>query len=199
MIFLIPSGWLTDWFCSKRSMMRAVVVWSCFTVMLGMVRFIGIVVPRLLSLRFLLGAAVAPVCPASGRIIAAWFPSAERGVAGAIFNSAPYLSLALFTPVMGWLCYTYGWEYVFIIMGAIGLVIGAIWWKLYYLPVDHPKMNAEELRETTPDPENRTLVQVSMRDAAAADEMFRVLMGDKVEPRREFIEKHALEVRNLDV
>lgn len=61
------------------------------------------------------------------------------------------------------------------------------------------EMNAEELRETTLDPDNRTLVQVSMRDAAAADEMFRVLMGDKVEPRREFIEKHALEVRNLDV
>ena len=61
------------------------------------------------------------------------------------------------------------------------------------------EMNAEELRETTLDPNNRTLVQVSMRDAGAADEMFRVLMGDKVEPRREFIEKHALEVRNLDV
>ena len=61
------------------------------------------------------------------------------------------------------------------------------------------EMNAEELRATTLDPANRTLVQVSMRDAGAADEMFRVLMGDKVEPRREFIEKHALEVRNLDV
>ncbi len=61
------------------------------------------------------------------------------------------------------------------------------------------EMNAEELRETTLDPENRTLIQVSMRDAGAADDMFRVLMGDKVEPRREFIEKHALEVRNLDV
>ncbi len=61
------------------------------------------------------------------------------------------------------------------------------------------EMNAEELRETTLDPENRTLVQVSMRDVGAADEMFRILMGDKVEPRREFIEKHALDVRNLDV
>ncbi|MBC8870903.1 MAG: DNA gyrase subunit B [Planctomycetes bacterium] len=61
------------------------------------------------------------------------------------------------------------------------------------------EMNAEELRETTLDPEHRTLIQVSMRDAGAADDMFRVLMGDKVEPRREFIEKHALEVRNLDV
>jgi len=61
------------------------------------------------------------------------------------------------------------------------------------------EMNAEELRETTLDPRNRTLIQVSMADAGAADEMFRVLMGDKVEPRREFIEKHALEVKNLDV
>jgi DNA gyrase subunit B len=61
------------------------------------------------------------------------------------------------------------------------------------------EMNAEELRETTLDPDNRTLLQVTMQDAGAADEMFRVLMGDKVEPRREFIEKHALEVRNLDV
>ncbi|MCH2601120.1 MAG: hypothetical protein MKZ94_17040, partial [Pirellulales bacterium] len=51
----------------------------------------------------------------------------------------------------------------------------------------------------TLDPEHRTLVKVTMQDLAAADEMFRVLMGDKVEPRREFIEKHALEVQNLDV
>ena len=61
------------------------------------------------------------------------------------------------------------------------------------------EMNAEELRETTLDPANRTLRQVTMDDASAADDMFRILMGDKVEPRREFIEKHALEVKNLDV
>jgi DNA gyrase subunit B len=61
------------------------------------------------------------------------------------------------------------------------------------------EMNAEELRETTLDPNNRTMVKIELPDAAAADEMFRVLMGDKVEPRREFIEKHALSVRNLDV
>ncbi len=61
------------------------------------------------------------------------------------------------------------------------------------------EMNAEELRDTTLDPANRTLCQITMRDAGAADDLFRILMGDKVEPRREFIEKHALEVRNLDV
>ena len=61
------------------------------------------------------------------------------------------------------------------------------------------EMNPEELRETTLDRANRTLIKVTLADAAAADEMFRVLMGDKVEPRRHFIEKHALDVRNLDV
>jgi DNA gyrase subunit B len=61
------------------------------------------------------------------------------------------------------------------------------------------EMNAEELRETTLDPANRTLVRVTMTDAAAADDLFRVLMGEKVEPRREFIERHALDVKNLDV
>ena len=60
-------------------------------------------------------------------------------------------------------------------------------------------MNAEELRETTLDPANRPLLRITMDEAGTADDMFRILMGDKVEPRREFIEKHALEVRNLDV
>jgi DNA gyrase subunit B len=61
------------------------------------------------------------------------------------------------------------------------------------------EMNAEELRETTLDPANRTLLRVTMTDAAAADDLFRVLMGEKVEPRRDFIERHALDVKNLDV
>jgi DNA gyrase subunit B len=61
------------------------------------------------------------------------------------------------------------------------------------------EMNSEELGETAMDPKSRTLLQVTMQDAAAADEIFRVLMGDHVEPRREFIEKHALDVKELDV
>ncbi|HUG89792.1 MAG TPA: toprim domain-containing protein, partial [Planctomycetaceae bacterium] len=61
------------------------------------------------------------------------------------------------------------------------------------------EMDPAELWETTMDKDKRVLLQVTMEDASAADEIFRVLMGDHVEPRREFIEKHALEVRELDV
>ena len=61
------------------------------------------------------------------------------------------------------------------------------------------EMDAEQLWETTMDPERRTLFQVRLDDVAAANDLFATLMGDDVEPRREFIEKHALEVKNLDV
>ena len=61
------------------------------------------------------------------------------------------------------------------------------------------EMNPEQLWETTMDPAKRKLIQVKINDVADTEHAFTMLMGDKVEPRRDFIQSHALEVKNLDI
>lgn len=143
----IPGGWLLDRLGSRKIYGWSIALWSLFTLLQGCVGgFDGrVAVLVLFGLRFLLGAAEAPSFPANARIVAAWFPTAERGQASAIFNSAQYFATVLFAPIMGGIAHAWGWEYVFWFMGALGLVFAVAWPKLIYNPREHPRANAAEL------------------------------------------------------
>lgn len=141
----LPSGWLGDKIGSKKIMAVGVAFWSLATFVMGFSGWFFFSFGLLLFLRICLGAFETPVGPGSGRILAAWFPTSERGVAGSIYNSAQYVSIAIFSPFMGWIAYKFGWEYVYIIMGTLGFVFLAAWLKLFHVPRKHPKVNQAEL------------------------------------------------------
>lgn len=141
----VPAGWLGDKWGSKATIFTGLLLWSLTTVAMGFVWPSSFAFMLLLGLRFLLGAFETPVGPSSGKIIAAWFPSDERGVAGSIFNSAQYIALAIFTPLMGWLAYTYSWHYVYIVMGVLGVLLAIAWQTLFHVPTKHPKANQAEI------------------------------------------------------
>jgi len=141
----VPAGWLGDKIGSKVTIFMGLLLWSLCTIAMGLVWPSSIAYMLLLGLRFLLGLFETPVGPSSGKIIAGWFPSDERGVAGSIFNSAQYLSLAFFTPLMGWLAYTYSWHWVYIVMGALGVVLAVLWQVLFQIPSRCKYANQAEL------------------------------------------------------
>ena len=142
----LPGGWLLDRFGSKMTYFFSIFLWSLFTVFQGGVGFLtgGAAVATLFALRLLVGAAEAPSFPGNSRITSAWFPTAERGLAAAIFNSAQYFATVLFAPIMGWLVHTYGWQSVFYVMGSLGIVMAMAWLKYMHAPKTHPDISKDE-------------------------------------------------------
>ena len=143
----IPGGWLLDRFGSRNVYAASIFIWSLFTLLQSFVGYVSFfsVVTTLFVLRLMVGLAEAPSFPGNARVVAAWFPTAERGTASAIFNSAQYFATVLFAPIMGWITYSFGWEYVFIVMGSIGILFSIVWLRVVYNPTDHPHINEAEL------------------------------------------------------
>lgn len=143
----LPGGWLLDRFGTKITYFFSIFLWSVFTMLMGTVGLLtgAAALATLFALRLLVGAAEAPSFPGNSRLASSWFPTAERGTAAAIFNSAQYFATVLFAPLMGWLVHEHGWQSVFYVMGGLGVVMSFIWLKLVYGPKDHPNVNKAEL------------------------------------------------------
>ena len=143
----IPGGVLLDRFGSKNVYTLSILAWSLVTALQG---FVGHFAPTaaliaLFSLRLLLGLAESPSFPGNSRIVAAWFPTRERGTASAVFNAAQYFATVLFAPLTAWLTHAYGWQYVFWVMGSLGVLLTFFWVKTIHRPREHPLVNKAEL------------------------------------------------------
>ena len=144
----IPGGWLLDKYGAKRIYFWSIFLWSLFTVFIGFTHYLGntgLIISSLFLLRFLVGLAESPAFPGNSQVVAAWFPTKERGTAAAIFNSAQYFATVIFAPFMGWLVSQVHWQSIFWVMGGLGIVISFIWLKVIYSPVNHPTVNPKEL------------------------------------------------------
>ncbi|WP_085316574.1 MFS transporter [Derxia lacustris] len=143
----IPGGWLLDRFGARIVYAGSIALWSFFTLLQGTVGFLtgAAAVTTLFALRLAVGAAEAPSFPGNSRLVASWFPTDERGMASAIFNSAQYFATVLFAPIMAWLVHEFGWPAVFYAMGGLGVALSVVWLKVIRDPRDHPRINAGEL------------------------------------------------------
>ena len=143
----LPSGGLLDRFGSKRVYGISIILWSVFAFLTGFAGYlnVGAVFTAIFLLRVLSGLAQSPVFPGNGRIVTAWFPTAERGRASAVFNSSQYFALPVFAPIFGWLLQGYGWQSCFWFIGALGVVFTLVWFTNIYGVKDHPRISAAEI------------------------------------------------------
>ncbi|EAO2686787.1 MFS transporter [Salmonella enterica] len=151
LVMQIPGGWLLDKYGSKKVYTWSLFFWSIFTFLQGFVELMPLAwtVISLFFLRFMLGFSEAPSFPANARIVAAWFPTNERATATACFNAGQYFALALFSPLLGWLTFAWGWQHVFTVMGIIGFILTFIWVRYVHNPSEHPMISQQELKYIT--------------------------------------------------
>lgn len=143
----LPSGGLLDRFGSKRVYGIAIIGWSVCAFVTAFAGYLtaSAAFTAIFILRILSGLAQSPVFPGNGRIVAAWFPTSERGRASAIFNSSQYFALPIFAPIFGWLIHTAGWQSCFWFIGALGAVLTIVWFTSIYGPKDHPRISPSEI------------------------------------------------------
>lgn len=142
----LPGGWLVDRFGAKITCFFSTFLRACFSLLLGIAGLVGgsLAVTLLFVLRLLVGAAEAPAFPGYSRLISAWFPSQERGLAVSVFGAAQSFATVVFIPFMAWLVVSFGGHSVFYLTGALGIVLAFLWLKVIFGPRNHPRIGQEE-------------------------------------------------------
>lgn len=170
----IPGGWLFDRFCAKRVYFISLLCWSLFTLLQGLIGVLPLAwaVASLFLLRLAVGFAGAPCFPGNARIIAAWFPTSERATATAMSSSAQYAATALFAPLMGWVVQAMGWQWVFIVLGSLGLLLCGVWLKAMHGPREHPRLGQAELQHMEA---GGALIELGARASGATSSQWRHL------------------------
>lgn len=146
----IPVGYLLDRIGSRWLYGSAIVLWSVFTLLMGLAshHFFATATASFMMLlvcRALVGVAEAPSFPSNTKIIATWFPDHERARATATYSSAQYIGLALLTPLLSYVVSQWGWEMSFYISGLVGIVFGVYWLIAYRDPQHNKNVNVAEL------------------------------------------------------
>ncbi|WP_312152341.1 MFS transporter [Pseudomonas sp.] len=137
----IPGGILIDRLGTKLTYWLALTLWSLFTGLQGLAQgFLS-----LLGFRFLVGITEAPCFPTNSRVVATWFPQSERARATSIYTFAEYIGLAFLTPLLFWVLHAYGWRFLLMAVGLLGILYGLVWWRKYHEPHQSSTANQAEL------------------------------------------------------
>lgn len=139
--FCLPfAGALLDKIGPRILMTIALVGWSAATFAMGLVSQLW----NLIAVRLGLGFFESPIMPSNIKCVAVWFPDRERALAVGAYTATEYVALGVLTPVLACILVTFGWEMIFFVTGAIGFVIGGIWYKWYRSPGDSAEVNDAE-------------------------------------------------------
>jgi MFS transporter, ACS family, D-galactonate transporter len=139
----LPGGYIVDRYGARVTYAFALFFWSAAT---GLQSVAGSFF-ALFGLRLAVGAAEAPAFPANNRVVTLWFPTRERGLASACFVSGQYVGTGLCAPLLFWIAASWGWRAIFLVTGALGVMISFGWWLVYRDPMKSRRANPAEIRE----------------------------------------------------
>lgn len=138
--FQIPGGLILDRVGSRILYTFSLILWSVASLLQSIASgFAG-----LFGLRLSIGIFEAPAFPTNNRIVTSWFPEKERASAIGIYTSGEFVGLAFLTPLLATIQHFWGWQGLFIITGAAGIVWGIIWYKFYRDPDKHSQLSQAE-------------------------------------------------------